>query len=133
MTPGRILALAAGVYLLAGAAFLIAPDALFALLGQPLATPAARVDVRAVYGGLQLGVGACLAVAARRPAWVRPGLGLAAAGFGGLAAARIVGVAIDGIDRPVIAALLVAECAGALICGWAYRRAPAVERRPQSL
>lgn len=120
MTPARILAVAVGVYLLAGAAFVVAPDALFALLGQPLATGAARVDVRAVYGGLQLGLGGWLAVAARRPASVRAGVGVAGAG---LAAGRGVGIVIDGLDGPLIAGLLAAEITGAAICGWAWRRA----------
>ncbi|MEZ4435247.1 MAG: DUF4345 family protein [bacterium] len=123
MTPARVLAFAAGVYLLAGAAFLVAPDALFALLGQPIATGAARVDVRAVYGGLQLGLGGWLAVAAWRPAAVRAGLGVAGAGFAGLAAGRGVGVVIDGLDGPLIAGLLAAELTGAALCGWAWRRA----------
>ena len=60
---------------------------------------AALVEVRAMYGGLQLAVGAFLILAATRgPLYVEVGLVVLIACFAGLASARAAGLIIDGVD-----------------------------------
>lgn len=100
MSPGRFARLVLGLSALAfagiGAAFLVAPHAMGARVGVSLSGAVAANDVRAVYGGLQLGVGVCLAWLARRPQTLRAGLTLQLFGFGGLAAARFASLLLDG-------------------------------------
>jgi hypothetical protein len=91
-----VLGLSALAFAGIGAAFLLAPEAMAARVGLSLAGATAANDVRAVYGGLQLGVGACLAWLARRPDSLRAGLTLQLFGFGGLAAARFASLLLDG-------------------------------------
>ncbi len=50
------------------------------------------VSIRAVDGGLQLGLGVFFLVASTRPRWIRAGLGAAMLSGGGLAFGRIVGM-----------------------------------------
>jgi hypothetical protein len=73
-----------------GAAFLLAPASMGAFVGISLAGASADNDIRAVYGGLQLGCGALLWVASSRPEWLRPGLFAQLILFAGLAAGRVV-------------------------------------------
>lgn len=73
-----------------GVAFLIAPDAMAAHVGVSLSGATADNDVRAVYGGLQIGVGAFLAICGLRPDWHAPGLAAQLVTFAGLAGARFL-------------------------------------------
>lgn len=71
------------------------PEALNGL-GIEMNQPDARIDVRATYGGLELGIAAFLIWCLFRDAWVRTGL--AAVGFlcAGLGITRLLGIAIEG-------------------------------------
>ena len=101
--------------------FLVAPG-LLALVDLPPASATARSDVRALFGGLELGVGLTLAACARRPTWWRPGLLLQATAFGGLALGRAVSLAVDGMPRPITFALWLPEVAGCVAAVVAWRR-----------
>jgi hypothetical protein len=92
-----------------------------------LPTASARADFRAIYGGAELGMALFFALAARRPAWVRPGLAALALIVGGFGAVRLGSLALDAVPtRGAAAALLwvvgAIELSGALLCAWALKR-----------
>jgi hypothetical protein len=120
-----VLALSAVPYAAIGLLFLVLPAAGAGRVGLALGGATADADVRAVYGGLQLGVAAFLALCAARPGWVRAGLAAQVLGFGGLAGARVVSLAVVGAPAPLGLALHGGELAG-LACGlaacWRLRR-----------
>ena len=115
------LLLAAAAFTGAGLTFLAAPG-LLVLVDLAPATATARSDVRAVFGGLELGVGAWLALCARRPTWHRPALVAQALTFGGLAAGRLLSLVIDGVPRGVTFALWAPELSGAVLAVLALRQ-----------
>lgn len=69
----------------------------------------ADADVRAVYGGLQIGCAVFLLLAARMPAWHRPGLAAQIALYGGLAMARVPSYFLAGPPTPLGIALHAGE------------------------
>ncbi|WP_438028138.1 DUF4345 domain-containing protein [Sorangium sp. So ce233] len=118
--------MAAAAFAAAGLAFLAAPG-LLTLVDLSPATPTASSDVRAIFGGLELGVAALLAICARRPAWYRAGLTAQALTFGGLALGRLLSLALDGLPRPVTFALWGPEIAGAALAIAALRQTEQIE------
>src|SRR5690606_12695242 len=58
--------------------------------------PAARTDIRAMYGGLEFGVGIFLLLCAMKQAFVRVGLFAAACALIAMATSRTAGLLIDG-------------------------------------
>jgi len=111
-----VLGLSALAFAGIGAAFLVAPQAMAARVGVSLAGATAANDVRAVYGGLQLGVAAFLARCARRPDALDSGLAVQLFTFGGLAAARFASLLLDGNPGALGLALHAAEIVG-FACG----------------
>lgn len=108
-----------------GIAFLVAPESMANRVGLMVTSATAQSDVRAVYGGLQLGCAAFLALCAAKPAWVRPGLAVVVLTFGGLAGARVVSWVDAGLPDALGIALHSGELTG-LICGgvaWRLLRA----------
>ncbi len=103
-----------------GLAFLLAPG-LLGLVELDASTPSARSDVRAVYGGIELGVGVFLAVCVRRPAWHRAGLTAQALTLGGAALGRVASLAADGLPRPLVLGLGALELLGAVLAVVALR------------
>jgi hypothetical protein len=91
-----VLALSAFPFALIGLGFLLAPQAMAARVDVSLGSTTADHDVRAVYGGLQLGCGALLAWGALRRAHVRAALVAQLVLYGGLVAARGVGWLLTG-------------------------------------
>ena len=124
MTLGRwVLALSCLPFLGIGVAFLGWPAAMASRVGLSLADALADNDVRAVYGGLQLGIGSFLASCATRPDWEVPGLVAALLAFGGLAAARVVSLAVVGAPGPLGLLLHAGEVAGVAASLFALSRA----------
>jgi hypothetical protein len=111
-----VLGLSALAFAGIGAAFLVAPQAMAARVGVSLAGAIAANDVRAVYGGLQLGIAAFLLYSVRRPDALRSGLAVQLFTFGGLAAARFASLVLDGNPGALGIALHGAEIVG-LVCG----------------
>jgi hypothetical protein len=110
-----ILGLGALVFIAIGAMFLIAPAYWAAVVEIPLPTPMARTDLRATYGGFNLGFGFFLGLCTLRADWLRPGLialGLALAGY---ASARLVGVIVEGHAHRLMIFFLALEAIGATI------------------
>jgi hypothetical protein len=111
--------LALGALVLAGyaVAFLWEPALLGRLVGLAFEDANAFVEIRAFYGGLELGLAGFLAFAALRPAHAGAGLVLFAFAFGAAGAARAWGIAeygSTGPSQPLVAALELAGAAAAL-------------------
>ena len=97
MLPARIL-LAVQALLLAGfgLAYFIRPQEMANLSGMLLMEPASLTDVRAYYGGLQLGLAAWLGLALARVDLLRPALMLLVLLYASLFVARLGGLWLDG-------------------------------------
>lgn len=121
MRAGRILLLFSGTALLAYAAvFLFDPTVLGGLVGLSFEGADARIEIRAFYGGLELGLGLFLLQAARAPQWTRVGLAAFALMFGATGLARAWGLAefgLGGAAQPFVAGIEIG--AAALAAGFA--------------
>jgi len=91
--------LVAGTCAFFGVWLLVDPGALGAI-GIELSTPAARTDVRATYGGFDLGVAALLFICASRKQWHRIGLIGAGCVAGGFGLGRLTGILLEGGAGP---------------------------------
>lgn len=80
-----------------GFAFLFSPSELAAILSLTFSEPSARTDFRAMYGGLEIGLGGFMLACAVRREFVRIGLFAAACSTVGMATARTVGMMLDGV------------------------------------
>jgi hypothetical protein len=78
-----------------GLLYLFIPESLTDPTGFGSLSPGALTDVRATYGGLQLGFGAFLLWAAADPSRTRFALVLAALSIGAVAASRLTGLLLD--------------------------------------
>jgi hypothetical protein len=125
MTLARIaLTVAALVLVGIGVGFLAVPVPWASIVDIVLPTAMARTDLRATYGGFDVGIGVFLAVCALHKEWIRPGLaalGLGAAGYGG---GRLLGILVEGTTSPLMAAFAVIEVATALAALLLLRRLP---------
>lgn len=88
---------------------LTAPKILTQLVEISMPTPVAVMEVRVVYGGLFLGVGAFFLLFAMRDAWLRPGLVAQAGGSRVDLSSGAPSALLDGALSPFIAALLAGE------------------------
>jgi hypothetical protein len=125
-----VLALAGLGFLGFGLWFLVDPIAPLAAIGITATGAPAATEFRAFYGGLEVGLAALLLVAAFRPAWHGPGLWLVFAANAGIAAGRLIGVAVDGVWVPFFTYALVWELGFAVLAaaGLAAGRPMAVDR-----
>ena len=80
-----------------GFAFLFSPSELAAFLSLTFSEPSARTDFRAMYGGLEIGLGGFMLACALRREFVRIGLFAGACATAGMATARTVGMMLDGV------------------------------------
>src|ERR671927_1485200 len=115
----RALVIAGGVILIAyGAVFLVAPQMLGRLVGLEFVRPDAYAEVRAFYGGLELGIGAFLLYGGVKVGHARSALLLCGFAFAAAGLARAAGIAQYGCtdaSQPVVAALEVAYATAALL------------------
>jgi hypothetical protein len=107
------LALTAAAFGGFGTWLLVKPDAL-GKVGVEVPTPAARAEIRAFYGGLELGMAAFFAAAAARPSWFEPALILQSATLGGSALGRVFSLRTDPGDAPLIRVLAALEAVAAI-------------------
>lgn len=70
-------------------------------------------ELRAMYGGLEIGLGAFFAVAAAKREWRRPALWAQTLGLGALAASRLFGIMSDHPRGELMKALFIAETSAA--------------------
>jgi Domain of unknown function (DUF4345) len=118
--PRLSLRLAALAFAGFGVALLVRPT-LLGTLGIELGGAAAVTEIRAFYGGLELGLAAFFAVASTRDAWLRPALFAQATALGATVLARLVGLVLDGSAQPLILLFAAVEGAGALLAVAALR------------
>ena len=113
-----VLCLTALAFAAFGLQWLVDPVSMAKALGIILTNGDATSDARAIYGGMELGLGAfqiyCAAAPARRPV----GLAAAAMVLTGLGLARLAGICIapDGVSGATHQ-LLATDAAGAVLCG----------------
>jgi hypothetical protein len=81
-----------------GFLFLFNPDVWGATVSIAFSAPAGRTDFRAMYGGLEFGVGVFLLLCALRREFVRIGLFASACALIAMATARSTGMILDGFD-----------------------------------
>lgn len=122
--PRLVLGANALIFLGFGVVLLVIPAQILALADISLASADATTEIRALYGGMELGVGGFLAYLFRS-GQLRLGLGLSAATLGSMAGARLVGIVLAGPVGPVIWALGAAELVGFLLSLAALRYLPA--------
>lgn len=105
-----------------GLAYFIRPEEMASFSGALLMGNAAVTEVRAYYGGLQLGLSAYLAMALTRLDLLRPALTLLTLLYAALALARIAGLWLDGGAQQTfnLTALLL-EVISAGLAWWALR------------
>lgn len=110
-----VLALAGLGFLGFGLWFLVDPIRPLAAIGITATGAPAPTEFRAFYGGLEVGLAAVMLYAAVKPQWRTAGLWLVIATNGGIAAGRLLGVAIDGVWVPFFTYALVWEVGFALL------------------
>lgn len=110
------------IFIVVGAGFLLIPRQCADILEISLPTAMARTDVRATYGGLELGFGIFLILCVVRHEWMRPGLWALALTVGGFATGRLVGLIAEGTINNFMLFFLVLELAVALLAVFLLRR-----------
>ena len=98
-----------------GIYFLLRPETVASGLGLEAADATAFADIRAVYGGLEIGLGVALIWTLLDWQRTRMGLGLAMLMWCGLLGGRVVGVVVDGAQSTLGYGLLASEIIGAAL------------------
>lgn len=80
-----------------GTALIVKPEIL-KKIGIRAAGPNARTELRAMYGGMELGLGAFFAMALRNPEWRRPALTAILLGIGALGVTRVATAIAEDAD-----------------------------------
>jgi hypothetical protein len=108
-----------------GLAYFIRPHEMTNLSGMLLMAQAAITDVRAYYGGLQIGLGTFLLLACRQTDLIRAALILLVLIYSALALARIGGLWLDGgFEQTFNLTALLIELVSAALAMWLLRRLP---------
>lgn len=116
MLFSRILLVLLGLMFLGfGVAFLLRPTQMAQMVSVQLPEPTAKMEIRAFYGGLEIGLAVFLFACAAMGAWIKPGLLAAGLACAGPALGRTVGLLLDGRPRPVIFTILAVEVASAVV------------------
>jgi hypothetical protein len=118
VTTRIVLALSAVIWLPYGVYCFFAPDALAGIAGVTAGSTTGSIELRAMYGGLQLAIGALAGAGALRAALERPALVALAFLCAGLFLARTAGALFEGELSAYTASGLVFELGSALLVGW---------------
>ena len=110
------------VFIVVGAGFLLLPVQFGQVLEISLPTAMARTDVRATYGGLELGLGIFLVLCSFQREWIRPGLWALALSTGGFATGRLTALLFEGTISNFMLGFLVIEIVVTLIAVFLLRR-----------
>ena len=102
-----------------GAAFLLVPAAMMEFVELDLTTPSALTEIRAIYGGFQIGLGTFLLICASNPTLFAPACLTGCLVLGGAALGRMVGMVVDGDPLQSIVLLFTLELSGAVLNGYA--------------
>jgi hypothetical protein len=119
MTPGTkaplctletgFLLACAGCFFYFGFGFLLFPTTFCAAVDIELTSPTAITDVRATYGGFEIGLALFVCFCARQPALHRTGLLVIACTVGGFGAGRLFGIILDGSTVPLMVGFTILE------------------------
>ena len=110
-----------------GVACLLAPLEVLAAAGVNLSGAVAATEIRAFYGGLEIGLGLCLLLAALRLHYQRAGLLLCQAAYGCIGLARAAGMAVDSVATPFLWFALATELTLACLAGFALLRGSRID------
>jgi hypothetical protein len=103
MTAARAIVMINCILFLAfGFAWIVSPARFARAVEIRVSTPTALADLRAMYGGLSLAIGALLLQGLRDPAWFAPSLFLTMATSAGLGGARIYSIAVSGVPNTLV-------------------------------
>ena len=116
-----VLALAGLGFLGFGLWFVVDPIGPLAMIGITVAGDPAATELRAFYGGVQTAIAALMLVAAFKPQWRSAGLWLVLAVNAGIAVARLIGVAFDGVWVPFFTYALIWEVGFAVLAAIGLR------------
>ena len=132
MTLSRIaLAVATAGFAGFGMACLVSPREMLKRVDVRSTSARGTTELRAMYGGMELGLGAFFALAIGKPEWTRPALAAEALGLGALAAARVASILQDHPRGALMKALAIAESSAAALGAIALvtdREHPALRR-----
>ncbi|MBT4499470.1 MAG: DUF4345 family protein [Gemmatimonadetes bacterium] len=110
MTLARVITALNGMtFGLTGIAFLVAPTVLAATVDLRLDTPVALNEIRAFYGGMEVGLGTFLLYVAVRGVWLVPALTLQVLIVGGTIFGRLFGIVLEGAPGSPVYSLLAIE------------------------
>ncbi len=113
-------------FVVVGLAYMFAPGTFADLsAGESPRLPSAVTDMRAVSGGVALGLGLFLGLCASRDEWVVPGLMLSALVLACMPVSRIIGFVVDGGVTGTQVSLAVFEAVAMVLCVLALRGRPA--------
>lgn len=118
--PLVVLVLGAIGFALFGVKWLVNPTGMATPLGIILTNGDATSDARAVYGGMELGLGLFLAYSAIAPARRTQGLAAAAITLAGLGLSRSIGILAAGAVTSGTYALLATDLIGTTLCATAF-------------
>jgi hypothetical protein len=116
-----LLTLAGLGFLAFGVWMILDPAGGLATVGIVALNSAGLIELRALYGGLELGLGTFFLLCAARPTWRHSGLWAVLLGNGGIGLTRLAGIALSGVFTPFFALALVWELEFAALAGWALR------------
>jgi len=119
------LGFSAVVWLLYGLYCLAQPSYPVEAAGLAILETTGRIEVRAMYGGLQIAIGAFALSALLRPHWIKPALLMFAFLATGLAVTRLTGVVLDAELSGYTIGALCFEVPSSLISILCYARLPA--------
>ena len=105
---------------------LIAPQGL-GNIGIQLLNDSARVEIRAMYGGFEIGIGIFFLIAALRPAWFRAALTLQAVSLLGLGGVRLAALLMAPNAEKILYLFCALELTAVAVAVVALRRLPASE------
>ncbi|MEL6868962.1 MAG: DUF4345 domain-containing protein [Pseudomonadota bacterium] len=126
MTFAKIVLWLFGLITLAfGAYSLVAPEQLAQLTQYDLRSSGAITEIRAFYGGLELGLAAFWIAGALKPSLLRAALVSMILVWSAVAASRVFGLIIDDSLTSTMIIVLVSEVLGAALAFIALQRLPA--------
>ena len=108
------------IFLGIGVWLLIWPEALEGI-GIKMLSPDARIDIRATYGGIELGFVSFLGLCLLRDDWVSVGLLASGCVIAGLGIVRLIAIAIEGQGSVLMWSLAAGEVFGSLALFMVYR------------
>ena len=122
MKFSRVILIVYGLmFLYFGVLLYVRPEALSNTVPLQLTDPMAVAEIRAFYGGLEIGLGVFLVAAGVIHSFIRPGLWLLFAISAGLTLGRITGIVIDHATGSFIFIALAVESAGLIFSGIGLR------------